>query len=45
MNLQKQREALTRYCNTWRDALKTWKPGTAWEDPVADDDLARDGLD
>jgi arylsulfatase A-like enzyme len=42
---RKQREALTRYCNTWREALKIWKAGTAWEDPVSDHDLARDGLD
>jgi arylsulfatase A-like enzyme len=41
---QKQRESLTRYANTWRLALRTWKPEQAWQDPVSAQDLMRDGL-
>jgi arylsulfatase A-like enzyme len=41
---QKQREALTRYTNIWRQALRQWQPGQAWVDPISEQDLARDGL-
>jgi hypothetical protein len=41
---QKQREALTRYTNSWRQALRAWKPEQAWADPVSEQDLVRDGL-
>lgn len=41
---QKQREALTRYTNTWRQALGAWTPAREWQDPVSDRDIVRDGL-
>jgi arylsulfatase A-like enzyme len=41
---QKQREALTRYTNIWRQALREWKPAQRWTDPVLAQDLARDGV-
>jgi arylsulfatase A-like enzyme len=41
---RRQREALTRHCQTWRRALTTWKPETTWSEPVTQADLDRDGL-
>jgi arylsulfatase A-like enzyme len=41
---RKQRDVLRRYSNTWQQALKEWKPETAWVDPVSERDLAHDGL-
>lgn len=41
---RKQREALTRYCNTWKEALSVWKPETEWRDPVTEVELQRDGM-
>jgi arylsulfatase A-like enzyme len=41
---RRAREALTRYCNVWRQALTAWRPDTAWNDPVTEADLQREGL-
>lgn len=41
---QRQREALRRYTNTWRQALRAWTSAQEWQDPVSDRDVVHDGL-
>jgi arylsulfatase A-like enzyme len=41
---RREREALTRYCTVWKQALAAWRADAEWSDPVSEADLQRDGL-